>query len=235
MDNWVNYRNGATRRLLPTLLTTVGNDLNVANNNVRNKVQAELDPWTNLHRAMTNYYTGAGVGVSELDFTITWEWNTGNVKRDEIDYAMEKRQACQRPSGSGTASGSPSAPTKTGDSEEPSTTTSKPAKSSLAVSESCTKDSDCKNHHCSSGDPFCAIMISKKNKRQNDPLPTGFCACENQDPAPSKTKDVPATTQPAPAGCTDGKYNNFDDCSAHCRQGMCQENAGQPQITCACN
>ncbi|KAL8662335.1 MAG: hypothetical protein Q9202_004793 [Teloschistes flavicans] len=236
MDNWVNYRNGATRRLLPTLLTTVGNDLNVANNNVKNKVQAELDPWTNLHRAMTNYYTGAGAGVSELDFTITWEWNTGNVKRDEIDYAMEKRQACQRPSGSGTASGSTSAePTKTGDSEEPSTTTSKPAKSSLAVSESCTQDADCKNYHCSSGDPFCAIMISKKGKRQNDSVPTGFCACENQDPAPSKTKNVPATTQPAPAGCTDGKYDNFDDCSAHCHQGMCQENAGQPQITCACN
>ncbi|KAL9579388.1 MAG: hypothetical protein Q9203_006716 [Teloschistes exilis] len=236
MNNWVNYRNGATRRLLPTLLTTVENDLNVANNNVKNKVQAELDPWTNLHRAMTNYYTGAGAGVSELDFTITWEWNTGNVKRDEIDYAIEKRQACQRPSGFGTASRFLSAePAKTGDSEEPSTTTSKPAKSSSAVSESCTQDSDCKNHHCSSGDPFCAIMISKNRKRQNDSLPPGFCACENQDPAPSKTKNVPATTQPAVAGCTDGKYDNFDDCSAHCRQGMCQENAGQAQITCACN
>lgn len=99
MDNYVNYRNGASASLLQPLLTTVGNDLKVANNNVANKVSTEIDPYINLHQMMTNYYTGSGAGASELNWAINREWNTANVKREEFENAIFKRQACSRPIG----------------------------------------------------------------------------------------------------------------------------------------
>ena len=277
MNNYVNYRNGASSRLLGPLLTTVGNDLNVAKNNVANKVQVELDQWTNLHGAMTRYYTGSGAGASELNWAINWEWNTGNVKRDEFENSIFKRQACSRPTGTqqstvGTASFATGSggdgPTSTSDAS--STSNPKPTKTSAPTSapssQSCSNDSDCSDYKCSSGEPFCAIAISKLRIREaacialgtcpgenhddgdstsapaptittsaSDASPTGFCGCKNQDPPPSKTSSPPTTTQPPPEGCTNGLYDNFDDCSAHCKMGACDENAGQPQITCACS
>ncbi|KAL9593574.1 MAG: hypothetical protein Q9219_007491, partial [cf. Caloplaca sp. 3 TL-2023] len=301
MDNWVNYRNGASARLLGPLLTNVAGDLRVANNNVRGKVQAEIDPWTNLHGAMTSYYTGSGAGVSELNWAINWEWNTGGVKREEFGNAIFKRQACSRPTGTqentgdatGTATGfdggdgstknpddsataiKPEASFTATDeeseatSDKPDATSTNPptpTKTSAPESKSCQQDSDCSDFKCSSGDPFCAIAISKRENAcialgtcpgstdsedddsdtttlppaatidAPESFPTGFCGCKNQDPAPSKTENTPTTTQPPAEGCTDGGlYGNFDECSDHCAQGMCQENAGQPQITCACN
>ncbi|KAL8720006.1 MAG: hypothetical protein Q9225_003077 [Loekoesia sp. 1 TL-2023] len=97
MDDYVNYRNGASARLLPNLLATIGADLNVANNNVRGKVQSEWDQWSNLHNSMTAYYGAHGPGASDLNWAIKWEWDTNNVKRDEIDEIFDKRQACSRP------------------------------------------------------------------------------------------------------------------------------------------
>ncbi|KAL8773774.1 MAG: hypothetical protein Q9209_001542 [Squamulea sp. 1 TL-2023] len=256
MDNYVNFRNGASSSLLAPLLTTVGNDLKTAKNNVANKIQAELDQWTNLHAAMTSYYTGSGAGASELNWAITWEWNTGNVKRSEFENPIFKRQACSRPTGTATGDATASATVSEEDGvsttipDASSTKGHSPTTSSPPPSETCFNDSDCNNYKCSSGDPFCAIAISKHRKRQREgestpaettaelppgAFPTGFCACQDQDPAPSKTDNPPTSTQPPPEGCTNGLYDNFDDCGDHCKQGFCQENAGQPQITCACN
>ncbi|KAL8935051.1 MAG: hypothetical protein Q9211_004906, partial [Gyalolechia sp. 1 TL-2023] len=127
------------------------------------------------------------------------------------------------------------------------TSTSPPPSSSSSSSPSCQQDADCGDLACSSGDAFCAIAISKnklRHKRQDDEtptpttaapasFPTGFCVCENQSP-PATTSTGPEP--PAPSGCTDGgTYDDFDECGANCKQGYCQENAGQPQITCSCN
>ncbi|KAL8993521.1 MAG: hypothetical protein Q9188_007310 [Gyalolechia gomerana] len=125
-------------------------------------------------------------------------------------------------------------------------TTAAPPESSSSSPTSCQEDADCKDFVCSSGDPFCAIAISKvrlRHKRQDDTptpttaapasFPTGFCGCRNQDP-PASTSTGPES--PAPSGCEDGgTFADFDECSANCAQGYCQENAGQPQITCSCN
>lgn len=111
MNDYINYRNGATARLLPGLLTNIGADLTVANNNVAGKVQVTWDQWNNLYNAMKTYYGAGGNGAGDLNWSIDWEWNVNNVKRDEIDKIMGKRQACSRPtepsgsSGSGAASG----------------------------------------------------------------------------------------------------------------------------------
>ncbi|KAL9599991.1 MAG: hypothetical protein Q9219_003460 [cf. Caloplaca sp. 3 TL-2023] len=130
-------------------------------------------------------------------------------------------------------------------------TSTKPPSSTATTQapQSCQADDDCADYKCTEGDAFCAIAISKGKRqllfrRQDEKptpttagaadasFPTGFCACETPDP----TSDEPSkTTAPPPAGCTAGTYDNFDDCSDHCDQGYCQENAGQPQITCACN
>ncbi|KAL8700003.1 MAG: hypothetical protein Q9201_005684 [Fulgogasparrea decipioides] len=278
MDKYVNFRNGASSSLLAPLLTTVGNDLNIAKNNVANKIQAELDQWTNLHAAMTSYYTGSGAGASELNWAITWEWNTANVKRSEFENPIFKRQACSRPTGTATGAATASASASKEDggstiiSDATSTKGPSPTTSSPPPSQTCFNDFDCNDYKCSSGDPFCAIAISKHRKRETpcialgtcpgmdiddkaeddkdesdsnpaettgelppEAFPTGFCGCKNQDPAPSKTENLPTSTQPPPEGCTNGLYDNMDDCGDHCKQGLCQENAGQPQITCACN
>lgn len=149
------------------------------------------------------------------------------------------------PSNTG-AQGTPSAagPTKT-----PAPTKTKPPTSQSSGPVSCQDDQDCEDYQCDSGDPFCAIAISK-NKRHELPVPnkvrrqatkttadasfpTGFCGCKNQD---QPTTTEAATPAPVPSGCDDGGlYDDFDACSAHCAQGLCQENAGQPQITCSCN
>ena len=97
MNNYVQYRNQATTRLLPGLLTNIGADLNVANNNVAGKVQATWDQWNNLYNSMRTYYSAPGNGATQLAWEITWEWNTASVKRDEIDQIIKKRQACSQP------------------------------------------------------------------------------------------------------------------------------------------
>lgn len=142
-------------------------------------------------------------------------------------------------------------PTKT---KAPAST--KPPASQTSGPVACQSDDDCEDYKCSSGDPFCAIAISKnklrreilverprpdKVKRQatkttaaDASFPTGFCGCKNQDTPTSTTKV--ATPAPVPSGCDDGGlYDDFDKCSDHCSQGFCQENAGQPQVTCSCN
>ena len=151
MDKYVNHRNGASSRLLAPLLTTVGNDLNVAKN-VANKVQADLNRWTNLHRAMTQYYTGSGAGASEMTWAINWEWNTGNVKRDELENPIFKRQACPRPTGTATgdATGSATSSTgddlSTGDADASSTIEPSSTETSAPAVQTCSSDSDCEDN-----------------------------------------------------------------------------------------
>lgn len=113
MDEYVNYRNGATARLLPDLLANVAIDFNVAKNIANQEQQATWDQWNNLYNAMNTHYGNNGAAAGDIDLAITWEWNTNNVKRDEIDRLMEKRQACSQSissskSGSGTSDQSPS-------------------------------------------------------------------------------------------------------------------------------
>ncbi|KAL8668854.1 MAG: hypothetical protein Q9168_006533 [Polycauliona sp. 1 TL-2023] len=98
MDQYVNYRNGASSKLLGPLLTTVQSDLNTAKN-IQNKVQLELDQWTNLHRSMTTYYTGSGGGVSELNWSIKWEWNAGSVKRTISKHRKRQDDPLNNPTG----------------------------------------------------------------------------------------------------------------------------------------
>jgi len=104
MNNYVNYRNGATARLLPGLLSNVALDLNVAKN-LNGKVQATWDQWNNLYNAMNTHYCSNGAGAGDVNWAVNWEWNTANVKRDEIDYMMEKRQACSQPTAPSSSSG----------------------------------------------------------------------------------------------------------------------------------
>ena len=54
---------------------------------------------------------------------------------------------------------------------------------------------------------------------------------EIQDPAGGPP---PATPMSDPKECKNGKYDDFDKCSAECYQGQCQENAGQPGVGCTC-
>ena len=105
MNSYINHRNGATASLLPGLLTNIGVDLAVANN-IAGKVQPTWDQWNNLYNAMRTYYGAGGNGAGDLNWSINWEWNTNNVKRDEIDKIMEKRQACSRPTGPSSSSDS---------------------------------------------------------------------------------------------------------------------------------
>ena len=109
MDSYVKSRNGATASLLPGLLANVGLDLNIANNNVQGKVQAEYDQWNNLYNAMKTHYGQGGNGAGDIGWAINWEWNTNNVKRAEIEPIKEKRQACSRPTGPASNSGVPPA------------------------------------------------------------------------------------------------------------------------------
>lgn len=37
-----------------------------------------------------------------------------------------------------------------------------------------------------------------------------------------------------PTSCTPGSYDDWDDCSGHCLNGMCWENAGEPGVECRC-
>ena len=157
MDNYVNYRNGASSRLLEPLLTTVGNDLNVAKNNVANKVQADLDRWTNLHGAMTRYYTGSGAGASEMTWAINWEWNSGNVKRNEFENPIFKRQACSRPTGTATGDATSSATSSTADelssedADASSTIDPSPTETSAPAIQTCLFDSDCEDDDSADG------------------------------------------------------------------------------------
>ena len=70
MDDYVNYRNGASTTKLGLLRTTIANDLKIANNIMVGKDQDDVDRWSNLHAAMTSYYIGSGAGVSELSWAI---------------------------------------------------------------------------------------------------------------------------------------------------------------------
>ncbi len=97
MNNYINYRNGASANLLPGLLANIGTDLNVAKNNVAGKVQATWDQWNNLYNSITSYYGSQGNGAGDVNWAINWEWNANNVKRQEIDQVMKKRQACSQP------------------------------------------------------------------------------------------------------------------------------------------
>ena len=94
MDNYISYRNGATTSILPSLLVNIGADLGIANINVKGKVQPDWDKWNNLYNSIKTYYGQGGAGASDLAWSINWEWNTNNVKRDELNNTMAKRQAC---------------------------------------------------------------------------------------------------------------------------------------------
>jgi len=54
------------------------------------------------------------------------------------------------------------------------------------------------------------------------------------DKLPQSPPTSTSTALPSPTTCIAGKYKGFNACQSHCFQGQCQENAGQPQITCAC-
>ena len=128
MDQYLAYRNGASATLLQQLLPVVAADLKTAAG-IKGKVQSDWDQWNNLQTAMSTNYLANGPGAGGINWAINWEWNAANVKRDEIDGVLEKRQACTRPasgsltgpatgsaSGSQTATGSISATASTGSS-----------------------------------------------------------------------------------------------------------------------
>ncbi|KAL8936881.1 MAG: hypothetical protein Q9216_004697 [Gyalolechia sp. 2 TL-2023] len=87
-----------------------------------------------------------------------------------------------------------------------STSIPAPSPSSSPPATYCQADADCAEHPCSSGDPFCAILISRvrlRHKRQDVDdtptptdgapghiYPTGVCGCKNQDP-PASTSEGP--------------------------------------------
>ena len=102
MNNYINYRNGASARLLPGLLANIGNDLNTAKT-VAGKVQATWNQWNNLYNSIRSYYGPQGNGAEALNWAINWEWNANNVKREEIDQVMKKRQACSQSTTSSTS------------------------------------------------------------------------------------------------------------------------------------
>ncbi|KAL8961697.1 MAG: hypothetical protein Q9183_005269, partial [Haloplaca sp. 2 TL-2023] len=127
---------------------------------------SELDEWTNLHRAMTSYYTGSGAGVSEIDWKINWEWNAASVERSEIENPILRRQACER--AAATATGETTSTTGSDgedeDKDEPTPTPSATstevdstatATSSVPPSQTCFFDQDCPDRYeCSFGDAF---------------------------------------------------------------------------------
>ncbi|KAL8965855.1 MAG: hypothetical protein Q9183_003657 [Haloplaca sp. 2 TL-2023] len=170
MDKYIADRNQASRKGLGPLLESVGNDLNAARN-VAGKVQSELDQWTNLHRSMTNYYTGTGAGVSQLNWEINWEWDAGSVKRSELENPIFRRQACERPTtttsrqstgeptddASTTSTGSgdedEDEPTQTPSATPPEVDSTATATSSVPPSQTCFFDQDCPDdYECSFGD-----------------------------------------------------------------------------------
>lgn len=55
------------------------------------------------------------------------------------------------------------------------------------------------------------------------------------DKLPQPPPPTTSTAPPSPTVCTADLYDNVDDCAAQCYEGSCNENAGQPKITCACN
>ena len=89
INSYIQARNGQIPGLLNRLIPVIQADINKAsrisgrNLNVLNQEQ-------NLLTAIKNNYVSRNGGV---DFSITWEWNVNNVKRDEIPY--EKRAACE--------------------------------------------------------------------------------------------------------------------------------------------
>ena len=102
VDNYIKPRNGASETLLPGLLTNIATDLTTLKANLNKKDQATWDQWNNLHNSISTYYDQGGNGAGELDWSITWEWNSNNVKREEIENVLEKRhvakrQACSQP------------------------------------------------------------------------------------------------------------------------------------------
>ena len=84
------------------LLPIIATDLRTAAN-LQGRNTLQLTQWTNLQTAMSNYYLAPGAGASEINWSITWEWNTNNVKRGEINDSFEKRQACTQPADTLTA------------------------------------------------------------------------------------------------------------------------------------
>lgn len=57
---------------------------------------------------------------------------------------------------------------------------------------------------------------------------------------PGTSPQVSVSTSTATAAtttstiCSAALYSDFNSCSDHCYQGQCNENAGQPSITCSC-
>ncbi|KAL8777951.1 MAG: hypothetical protein Q9213_007637 [Squamulea squamosa] len=179
MDDYVNFRNRASSRLLAPLLTTVGNDLNTAKNIVLNKVQAELDQWINLHAAMTSYYTGSGAGrnpttasppPSQTCFNNS-DCNNYKCSSGNPFYAMaiSKHRKRETPCiALGTCPGTDT-DDETGD-----------------------KDKD--------GDESSSTPAETTTKPPPEAMPTSFCACQNQHPGPSRTDNPPTSPRPPPEG-----------------------------------
>lgn len=272
--------------LVSRMIQNIQNDLQAASS-LPDVNQGERGSLSLLLASYKSQYV-IGNNANQWQFQVNFEWNTNNVRRGLDDLALSDFRKILRPRDGDscplTAPVSASLPAATGFAtgsvgdggsatsqsiKRPASSTALPGSATSASPssspKSCTKDSDCKDFTCSSGDPFCAIAISKLRKRETpcialdtcpganddtastslppptkttqsstESFPTGFCGCKNQD-RPSSTSPEPPSPTTQTAGCKDGLYDNYNDCSANCHQGMCQENAGQPQITCSCN
>lgn len=78
-------------------------------------------------------------------------------------------------------------------------------------------------------------------QRPFHPKAQGYTAIKDAIIAQMKIDQIPAAqgSSASPKGpvatqCIAKGYDTFDDCSASCLDGTCNENAGQAQIQCVC-
>ncbi|KAL9583840.1 MAG: hypothetical protein Q9203_004911 [Teloschistes exilis] len=225
--------------LVIRMIQSIQNDLQAASNLMDVNAQERGSLALLLESYKSQYTIGNSAG--KWQYQINSEWDTNNVKRDLdnaglLDFRNLIRQR-DRPRVHRNSRPLVNRPSCRLLDHPP-----KPARSTSSSSAptSCQDDDDCKDYKCSSGDPFCAIAISKSRKlrKRQDPngsFPTWSRACKNQDPTTTKKEGPSPMMDAQPEGCTSGLYNNLDKCEDSCRMGLCQENAGQPQITCSCN
>ncbi|KAL8893508.1 MAG: hypothetical protein Q9192_005192 [Flavoplaca navasiana] len=122
---------------------------------------------------MTRYYTGSGAGASEMTWAINWEWNTGNVKRDEFENPIFKRQACSRPTGTATGDATSSATSSTGDdlstgdADASSTIDPSPTETSAPAVQTCLFDSDCEDNDSPDGNCLASGVRYKPRAAQD--------------------------------------------------------------------
>ena len=128
MDNYIGARSGQISSLISRLIPAIQSDLTVAST-ISGSSSSTLSQEQNLLSAFQNTY-GSGNGV---EFTLSWEWDATNVKREEIPN--EKRAACEA-SSSASPNSSVSATGTAASSSFASTDTATPVTTTSSVTSS---------------------------------------------------------------------------------------------------